>query len=143
MDKPGKPVYWLLIVSMFSLNLSGAFAQEETNPGLPEDTAISEVSAEEVPQGTAITSRRDASASIPPVQSSITRDASKSEIAVNWENVTLKDCIEVLSRDLGMEFIISPSVNVTQEVSIRAGDVTTWDREHKLELFGFYVVFAE
>jgi len=63
------------------------------------------------------------------------RDASKSEVAVNWENVTLKDCIEVLCRDLGMEFIISPSVNVSQEVSIRAGDVTAWDREHKLELF--------
>ncbi|MFA7368401.1 MAG: hypothetical protein WC334_02030, partial [Kiritimatiellales bacterium] len=43
-----------------------------------------------------------------------------SETAVNWENVTLKDCIEVLCRDLGMEFVISPSVNVSQEVSVRA-----------------------
>ncbi|MFA5689178.1 MAG: secretin N-terminal domain-containing protein [Kiritimatiellales bacterium] len=55
--------------------------------------------------------------------------------AVNWENVTLKDCIEVLSRDLGMEFVISPSVNVSQEVSVRAGDVTAWNNEDKLELF--------
>ncbi|WP_372808653.1 secretin N-terminal domain-containing protein [Pontiella sp.] len=58
-----------------------------------------------------------------------------SDIAVNWENITLKDCIEVLCRDLEMEFIISPSVNVSQEVSIRAGDVTKWEREDKLEMF--------
>ena len=55
--------------------------------------------------------------------------------AVNWENVTLKDCIEVLSRDLGMEFVISPSVNVSQEVSVRAGDVTAWNAADKVELF--------
>ncbi|VGO16975.1 Type II secretion system protein D [Pontiella desulfatans] len=128
MNTPGKPVSWLLIASMFSLNLPGAVAQEETNQ-------TQAVSAENVPPGTAITSRRDSSTSIPPVQTGVTRDASKSEVAINWENVTLKDCIEVLSRDLGMEFIISPSVNVTQEVSIRAGDVTSWNRENKLELF--------
>lgn len=58
-----------------------------------------------------------------------------SETAVNWENVTLKDCIEVLCRDLGMEFVISPSVNVSQEVSVRAGDVTRWTAQDKQELF--------
>ncbi len=58
-----------------------------------------------------------------------------SETAVNWENVTLKDCIEVLCRDLGMEFVISPSVNVSQEVSVRAGDVTSWATQDKQELF--------
>jgi general secretion pathway protein D len=58
-----------------------------------------------------------------------------SDIAINWENITLKDCIEVLCRDLEMEFIISPSVNVSQEVSIRAGDVTKWERDDKLEMF--------
>ena len=58
-----------------------------------------------------------------------------SETAVNWENVTLKDCIEVLCRDLGMEFVISPSVNVSQEVSVRAGDVTKWTVQDKQELF--------
>jgi len=58
-----------------------------------------------------------------------------SETAVNWENVTLKDCIEVLCRDLGMEFVISPSVNVSQEVSVRAGDVTKWTVTDKQELF--------
>ena len=58
-----------------------------------------------------------------------------SEVAVNWENVTLKDCIEVLCRDLGMEFVISPSVNVSQEVSVRAGDVTRWEKGDKQELF--------
>lgn len=58
-----------------------------------------------------------------------------SETAVNWENVTLKDCIEVLCRDLGMEFVISPSVNVSQEVSVRAGDVTGWTAQDKQELF--------
>jgi len=89
----------------------------------------------EMPRGTAITSRRDASTEIPAVHTAVSRDASKSDVVINWENVTLKDCIEVLSRDLGMEFIISPSVNVSQEVSIRAGDVTTWTREHKLEMF--------
>ncbi len=58
-----------------------------------------------------------------------------SEVVVNWENVTLKDCIEVLCRDLGMEFVISPSVNVSQEVSVRAGDVTQWTKQDKQELF--------
>jgi general secretion pathway protein D len=58
-----------------------------------------------------------------------------SEVTVNWENVTLKDCIEVLCRDLGMEFVISPSVNVSQEVSVRAGDVTQWTVADKQELF--------
>ncbi|MGE4489869.1 MAG: secretin N-terminal domain-containing protein, partial [Kiritimatiellales bacterium] len=58
-----------------------------------------------------------------------------SQTAVNWENVTLKDCIEVLCRDLGMEFVISPSVNVSQEVSVRAGDVTNWSKADKEELF--------
>ena len=58
-----------------------------------------------------------------------------SEVAVNWENITLKDCIETLCRDLQMEFIISPSVNVAQEVSVRAGDVTAWTRDNKLQLF--------
>jgi len=57
------------------------------------------------------------------------------EVAVNWENITLKDCIETLCRDLQMEFIISPSVNVAQEVSVRAGDITAWQRDHKLQLF--------
>ncbi len=128
MNKPAKPVSRLLITAMFSLNLSGAFAQTATNQ-------TAETSAEAIPPGTALTSQRDASTSIAPVQTSVSRDASKSEVAINWENVTLKDCIEVLSRDLGMEFIISPSVNVTQEISIRAGDVTTWDRANKLELF--------
>lgn len=58
-----------------------------------------------------------------------------SPVAVNWENVTLKDCIEVLCRDLGMEFVISPSVNVSQEVSVRAGDVTSWSVADKQKLF--------
>jgi general secretion pathway protein D len=58
-----------------------------------------------------------------------------SEVTVNWENVTLKDCIEVLCRDLKMEFVISPSVNVSQEVSVRAGDVTKWTTADKTELF--------
>ena len=58
-----------------------------------------------------------------------------SDVVVNWENITLKDCIEVLCRDLGMEFVISPSVNVAQEVSVRAGDVTKWKKEDKIELF--------
>lgn len=58
-----------------------------------------------------------------------------SEVAVNWENITLKDCIETLCRDLRMEFIISPSVNVAQEVSVRAGDITAWKRNDKLQLF--------
>jgi general secretion pathway protein D len=57
------------------------------------------------------------------------------DVAVNWENITLKDCIEVLCRDLEMEFVISPSVNVAQEVSVRAGDVTKWAKEDKIELF--------
>ncbi|MDF7800335.1 secretin N-terminal domain-containing protein [Pontiellaceae bacterium B1224] len=69
------------------------------------------------------------------LNTSVTRDAAGSEVAINWENITLKDCIEVLCRDLGMEFIISPSVNVTQEVSIRAGNVTEWERADKLEMF--------
>jgi hypothetical protein len=122
MKSEGKPVTWLLIVSIFTLNLQGVSAQQSTNA--PAERAAGDEtidSGKAVPQGTGITSRRDASSSIPPVQTSVTRDFSKSEVAVNWENVTLKDCIEVLSRDLGMEFIISPSVNVTQEVSIRAG----------------------
>jgi len=88
-----------------------------------------------IPKGTAIVSRRDASKSIAPLMSSAPRTLAKSEVTINWENVTLKDCIEILSRDLGMEFIISPSVNVTQEISIRAGDVTNWSRKNKLELF--------
>ncbi len=71
----------------------------------------------------------------PLLQSTVSRDASNSEVAINWENITLKDSIEVLCRDLGMEFIISPSVNVAQEVSIRAGDVTAWERDDKLEMF--------
>lgn len=71
----------------------------------------------------------------PLLQSNVTRDTTGSEVAVNWENITLKDCIEVLCRDLGMEFIISPSVNVAQEVSIRAGNVTEWERTDKLEMF--------
>jgi len=58
-----------------------------------------------------------------------------SEVTVNWENITLKDSIEVLCRDLGMEFVISPSVNVSQEVSVRAGDVTRWTAQDKQELF--------
>lgn len=129
MTKHARSAIWLILVSMF---LSGAHGQE-TNNGL--QAAENTEPDADVPDGTAITSQRDSSLSIPPVQTSITRDATKSEVAINWENVTLKDCIEVLSRDLGMEFIISPSVNVTQEVSIRAGDVTEWNRENKLELF--------
>ncbi|VGO22174.1 type II secretion system secretin GspD [Pontiella sulfatireligans] len=127
MHKPSKILSWVLTASMSLTGLPGAFGQEARPPAPSPANAA--------PQGTAITSQRDSSTSIPPVQSAVTRDASKSEVAINWENVTLKDCIEVLSRDLGMEFIISPSVNVTQEVSIRAGDVTTWNRENKLELF--------
>lgn len=127
MNSSGRPVSWLLIASIFSFHVPVSPAQE-TN-------STATVSEENIPQGTAITSRRDSSSSIPPVQTAVARDASKSEVAINWENVTLKDCIEVLCRDLGMEFIISPSVNVTQEVSIRAGDVTAWNRENKLELF--------
>jgi len=69
------------------------------------------------------------------LRTGVTTDETGSEVAVNWENITLKDCIEVLCRDLGMEFIISPSVNVSQEVSIRAGDVTEWERADKLEMF--------
>ncbi len=66
-----------------------------------------------------------------------TRQAAQtgSEVTVNWENITLKDSIEVLCRDLGMEFVISPSVNVSQEVSVRAGDVTRWTAQDKQELF--------
>ncbi len=122
----------MLVAVILAAHNPEIWAQEAatTNQG-----AAVQLSAEDVPKGTAITSRRDTSTSIPPVQTTVTRDASKSDVAINWENVTLKDCIEVLSRDLGMEFIISPSVNVTQEVSIRAGDVTSWDRENKLELF--------
>lgn len=127
MNKPGKPVTWLIVTSILSAHIPAAIAQEATAPETQP--------AQEVPKGTGITSQRDSSTSIPPVQTGVTRDASKSEVAINWENVTLKDCIEVLCRDLGMEFIISPSVNVTQEVSIRAGDVTAWNRENKLELF--------
>jgi len=82
-----------------------------------------------------IATTRAATSAIPPILSNTVRDASSSQVAVNWENVTLKDCIEVLCRDLGMEFIISPAVNVSQEVSVRAGDVTNWSREDKLELF--------
>ncbi|MEI6892487.1 MAG: type II secretion system secretin GspD [Pontiella sp.] len=123
MNKSGKPVIWLIITSVLSTHLPAVWAQEAT------------ASMREIPKGTGITSQRDSSSSIPPVQSGVTRDASKSEVAINWENVTLKDCIEVLCRDLGMEFIISPAVNVTQEISIRAGDVTAWNRENKLELF--------
>jgi general secretion pathway protein D len=129
MDHPNRPLSWLLITSLFLLNLPDVNAQQITNAIIKAETA------ERPPQGTAIASQRDAAISIPPVQSAVTRDATKSEVAINWENVTLKDCIEVLSRDLGMEFIISPSVNVTQEVSIRAGDVTAWNRENKIELF--------
>ena len=129
MNTPGKPVTWLIITSILSAHIPAAFAQETT----AHESQLQP--AQEVPKGTGITSQRDSSSSIPPVQTAVTRDASKSEVAINWENVTLKDCIEVLCRDLGMEFIISPSVNVTQEVSIRAGDVTAWNRENKLELF--------
>lgn len=130
---------------MVSLHLPGAMGQE-VDAGTPAETAPEQqpgvevapdgsAPVEEVPSSAVIVSQRDASTTIPPIQTTVTRDASKSDVAVNWENVTLKDCIEVLSRDLGMEFIISPSVNVAQEVSIRAGDVTAWNREQKLELF--------
>jgi general secretion pathway protein D len=136
MRQTGKPLSWLLIASTYIFTLQGVIAQEATNQTEAAQTELpSEPPPQAVPPGTAITSRRDSSSSIPPVQTAVTRDAAKSEVAINWENVTLKDCIEVLSRDLGMEFIISPSVNVTQEVSIRAGDVTSWNRENKLELF--------
>ncbi|MEE9368141.1 MAG: hypothetical protein V3V05_04660 [Pontiella sp.] len=131
MNHPNKLLSWLLITSTFSLNIPLSLAQEK----ISQSAETVDSSASGVPEGTAITSKRDSSTSISPVQTAVTRDAAKSEVAINWENVTLKDCIEILSRDLGMEFIISPSVNVTQEVSIRAGDVTAWDREHKLELF--------
>ncbi|MCF7863706.1 MAG: hypothetical protein K9L89_02820, partial [Kiritimatiellales bacterium] len=148
MRKQSNSVHWTLFLAMVSLNLPGAMGQEmeavvpaEPAPA-PEQQPVAEVApdgsaapAEEVPSSAAIVSQRDASTTIPPIQTTVTRDASKSDVAINWENVTLKDCIEVLSRDLGMEFIISPSVNVAQEVSIRAGDVTTWDRAQKLELF--------
>jgi general secretion pathway protein D len=130
-------VHWLLIPALVALQLPNTMAQEETQVSQTE-SAESEVSSEVTDEGSknaAIVSQRDASATIPPLQSTAANDASKSEVAVNWENVTLKDCIEVLSRDLGMEFIISPSVNVSQEVSIRAGDVTAWTRDNKLELF--------
>ncbi|MDF7823057.1 hypothetical protein P4B35_03460 [Pontiellaceae bacterium B12227] len=129
MNKPAKPVTWLIITSILSAHIPAAIAQQAA------EAESQAQPAQEVPKGTGITSQRDSSTSIPPVQTGVTRDASKSEVAINWENVTLKDCIEVLCRDLGMEFIISPSVNVTQEVSIRAGDVTAWNRENKLELF--------
>ncbi len=129
MRKQNKLIHWTLMSALLAMHLPTAMAQQ------PAAGETASTASEEVPKGTAITSRRKASSSIPPVQSTVARDASKSEVAINWENVTLKDCIEVLSRDLGMEFIISPSVNVTQEVSIRAGDVTIWDRAHKLELF--------
>ena len=133
MNKPGRPVNRLLVFSVLSMNLLAAPAREGTNATVAAEAGPADPG--NLPEGTAITSRRDTSESIPPVQTAVSRDAPKSEIAVNWENVTLKDCIEVLCRDLGMEFIISPSVNVTQEVSIRAGDVTAWNRENKLELF--------
>ncbi len=81
----------------------------------------------------AVTTQRPAEG----VQLETTRTAAPeaSQVTVNWENVTLKDCIEVLCRDLGMEFVISPSVNVAQEVSVRAGDVTRWTAQDKQELF--------
>lgn len=83
----------------------------------------------------AVNSSNTATGPSPLLNTDVTRNASGSEVAVNWENISLKDCIEVLCRDLGMEFIISPSVNVTQEVSIRAGNVTEWNRADKLEMF--------
>jgi hypothetical protein len=71
------------------------------------------------------------------VQLETTRQAMSDDFpaAVNWENMILKDGIEVLCRDLGMEFVISPSVDVSQEVSVRAGDATSWNVADKQELF--------
>ncbi|QBG48584.1 hypothetical protein EGM51_14665 [Verrucomicrobia bacterium S94] len=87
------------------------------------------------PGGSTVNSSNTDSGPNPQLSSSVTRETAGSQVAVNWENITLKDCIEILCRDLGMEFIISPSVNVTQEVSIRAGNVTEWERADKLEMF--------
>jgi general secretion pathway protein D len=86
------------------------------------------------PGGAAVNSSNTETGPSPLLNSDVSRAAS-SAVSANWENITLKDCIEVLCRDLGMEFIISPSVNVTQEISIRAGNVTEWEREDKLEMF--------
>jgi len=123
MRKQNKLVHWALIPTLVAFTLPNTMAQQVAAPA-PVDA-----------KNAAVASQRDATTSTPPLQSAATHDASKSEVAINWENVTLKDCIEVLCRDLAMEFIISPSVNVSQEVSIRAGDVTAWDRDHKLEMF--------
>lgn len=132
MESPCRFVKGLLLAALFSVGLPRANAQEESPVA---ETAEPAAPSGEQGEAAPIASQRDASVSIAPIQTTTVRDAAKSEVAINWENVTLKDCIEVLSRDLGMEFIISPSVNVAQEVSIRAGDVTAWDRQHKLELF--------
>ncbi|MFC1467277.1 secretin N-terminal domain-containing protein, partial [Verrucomicrobiota bacterium] len=79
---------------------------------------------------------RSASAKSPgALETRVKAGGAAADVAVNWENITLKDCIETLCRDLKMEFIISPSVNVAQEVSVRAGDITEWKRNNKLLLF--------
>jgi general secretion pathway protein D len=87
------------------------------------------------PGGTSAVNSSNTETGPNPLLNSDVSRASVSAVAANWENITLKDCIEVLCRDLGMEFIISPSVNVTQEISIRAGNVTEWGREDKIEMF--------
>ena len=134
---------WFLLAVAFSFNL---FAQDDAGrPVTDEERAarrarfvqmMQEQSGSPVPAGAAdqaVATQRKADGS--EIQTARQAAPEASEVAVNWENVTLKDCIEVLCRDLGMEFVISPSVNVSQEVSVRAGDVTRWTVQDKQELF--------
>ncbi len=128
-------IFW--VVAVVALQPTDSRAQDEANhaqkPKVPGEVPKEKAPA---PPGTEAPAPVNTNLGPSPLlQSTVSRGATGSEVAVNWENITLKDCIEILSRDLGMEFIISPSVNVGQEVSIRAGDVTAWERSDKLEMF--------
>ncbi len=137
----------VLILSTVFLFLY-SFAQETlvedsgaaSAPAVPSENSGRGTFREKMAQRMAVEARDQAVTTQRPaegVQLETARQAAPgaSEVAVNWENVTLKDCIEVLCRDLGMEFVVSPSVNVSQEVSVRAGDVTRWEAKDKQELF--------
>jgi general secretion pathway protein D len=137
----------VLLLGFLSLH---SFAQDDSGPSpmsdadraarrarfvqtLQQGAAAGGAGANAAARDQAVTTQRPAEGT----QVETTRQAAPaaSEVAVNWENITLKDCIEVLCRDLGMEFVVSPSVNVSQEVSVRAGDVTRWEAKDKQELF--------
>lgn len=127
----------LLAVSFFR-----SYAQDD--PGVPPpvdaERAARRAQFMQMMQNTAGAAREQAVSTQRPAEGGQLETARQaapesSPTAVNWENVTLKDCIEILCRDLGMEFVISPSVNVSQEVSVRAGDVTRWETKDKTELF--------